>query len=40
MEKQKNKKTKKLSDYFDGVETPEPIKTPAVTPPPTPLPNE
>ena len=44
MEKQKNRKTKKhktksLSDYFDGHETPQPIQTPQPPPPPTPLPN-
>lgn len=37
--KTKKHKTKSLSDYFDGMETPEPIKTPQPTPMPTPLPN-
>jgi len=27
-----------LSDYFNGLETPQPIPTPMPTPPPTPLP--
>ena len=30
--KQKKHKTKSLSDYFDEVETPQPIKTPEPTP--------
>ena len=33
--KQKKHKTKSLSDYFDKVETPQPIKTPLPTPLPT-----
>jgi len=35
--KSKKHKTKSLSDYFDGLETPKPITTPQ-TPLPTPLP--
>ena len=35
----KKHKTKSLSDYFDGVETPKPVQTPGPTPPPTPPPN-
>jgi hypothetical protein len=38
--KQKKHKTKSLSDYFDKLETPQPIKTPEPTPLPTPLPTE
>ena len=38
--KQKKHKTKSLSDYFDGTETPQPIRTPEPTPLPTPLPTE
>jgi len=38
--KPKKHKTKSVSDYFDGVETPEPPKTPEPikTPQPTPMP--
>ena len=36
--KTKKHKTKSLSDYFNGLETPQPIPTPMPTPPPTPLP--
>ena len=38
--KQKLHKTKSLSDYFDGIETPEPIRTPESTPLPTPIPTD
>ena len=38
--KPKKHKTKSLSDYFNEVETPQPIKTPEPTPLPTPLPTE
>lgn len=36
--KTKKHKTKSLSDYFNGTETPPPIPTPMPTPVPTPLP--
>jgi hypothetical protein len=37
--KNKKHKTRSLSDYFDGLGTPEPIQAPQPPPPPTPLPN-
>jgi hypothetical protein len=38
MKKQKKHKTRSLSDYFDGHQTPQPIQTPQPPPMPTPLP--
>jgi len=38
MKKKKKHRTMSLSDYFNGLETPQPIPTPMPTPPPTPLP--
>ena len=38
--KNKKHKTRSLSDYFDGHQTPQPIQTPQPTPLPTPLPDK
>lgn len=40
MKNKKKHKTMSLLDYFDTTQTPQPIKTPDITPPPTPLPAE
>jgi hypothetical protein len=37
--KTKKHKTRLLSDYFDGHQTPQPIQTPQPPPMPTPLPD-